>query len=367
MKICTLGGATQDIFIHYKDPESLVITNKRGVRSYLLLEKGAKIDVESIGYSIGGGAVNTAVAFKKLGFSVAAVAKTGAGKAGQYIQDHLAALDIDVSCIIKDKKLGTGLSYIIPSFEGDRTIFAYRGASERLLLSDMPFEQFAQTDCLYVTPLVGYSADVLLPVVQFAKKHKLKIAINPGLWQLTTGCPILAKALKYVDILVVNSQEAKIFLVNLANRLRTKKSQMRVVTRGRLQELPQLIKSLVYIEEINFNLKDFCTEMMHRGPSIVAVTNGDEGVYVAHKDTIYFYPSLSTKVVDTVGAGDAFGSSFSAGIFAGKAIEDALIDGVVNASSVIGYEDATSGLLTQREIMHRVGKIDRSCMRKFRL
>lgn len=367
MKIFTLGGATQDIFIHYKDPESLVIKNKRGVRSYLLLEKGSKIDVESIGYSIGGGAANTAVSFKKLGFSVAAIIKTGAGKAGQYIQNHLEDYGIDTSCIIKDKKLGTGLSYIIPSFEGDRTIFAYRGANEQLAIVDIPFEKLVNADFLYVTPLTGNSADVLLPVVKFTKKHKTKIAINPGLWQLTTGCSILAKALKYIDILVVNSQEAKTFLVNLANRLQTKKTKIAIASRGRLQDLPQLIKSLVYIEEINFNLKDFCTEMMHRGPSIVAVTNGDEGVYVAHKDTIYFYPSMPTKVVDTVGAGDAFGSSFAAGIFLGKSIEDALIDGVINASSVIGYEDATSGLLTSKEIMQRERKIDRSFMKKFKL
>ena len=76
---------------------------------------------------------------------------------------------------------------------------------------------------------------------------------------------------------------------------------------------------------------------------------------------------MPTNVVDAVGAGDAFGASFAAGIFLGKTIEDALIDGVINASSVIGYEDATSGLLTRKEINQRARTIDKLCMKKFRL
>jgi sugar/nucleoside kinase (ribokinase family) len=141
----------------------------------------------------------------------------------------------------------------------------------------------------------------------------------------------------------------------------------KVIASRKLDELPQLIKSLVYIEEINFNLKDFCTEMMHRGPSIVAVTNGQEGVYVAHNKTIYFYPSLPVSVVDTVGAGDAFGACFAAEIFLGSSIENALIAGITNACSVVEYEDATTGLLSRDEITRRAKSINRSLMKKFKL
>ena len=367
LTVFTLGGATQDIFIHYQDPESLVIKNKRETRAYLLLEKGAKITIEHIGYSTGGGAANTAMAFKKLGFSVATIIKTGAGKAGQYVRNHLHSCGIDTQHMIQDKTMGTGLSYIIPSFEGDRTIFAYRGANETLTLKDIPFEALKQSDFLYVTPLSGQSADVLLPVVKFAKKHGLGVAVNPGIQQLSTGCQQLARALKYVDMLVLNSQEAKIFLVSLANQRLPKKLGGTIAPPARLSELPQLIKSLVYIEDINFNLKDFCKEILHRGPSIVAVTNGEEGVYVAQDSTIYFYPSLPTQTVDSVGAGDAFGASFAASIFRGKPVQDAVMDGVINASSVIAHEDATSGLLTKKQINYRMKTIHKQLMKSFRL
>jgi sugar/nucleoside kinase (ribokinase family) len=366
MNVLTLGGATQDIFVHYKDPESLVIKNKRETRSYLLLEKGAKIEIESLSYSTGGGATNTAISFKKLGFAVAPIIKTGAGKAGQYVQSQLEHYGIDTSHIIKDATVGTGLSYIIPSFEGDRTILAYRGANEKMTIDDIPLEALKNAQCLYITSLSGNSAKVLVPVADFAKKHNLRVAVNPGVSQLSVGCKTLAQALKHIDIFILNSQEAKTFLLNLANQLLPKQLEPNKPV-IHIETLPQLIKSLVYIEDINFNLKDFCTEIMHRGPSIIAVTNGEEGVYVAHEKTIYFYPSLPAQVVDSVGAGDAFGSCFAASLFEGYSVEDAIIHGVINASSVIEYEDATSGLLSREEIIKRAQHIDRSLMKTFKL
>jgi len=366
-KIFTIGSATQDIFIHYQNPESLVIKNKRETRSYLILEKGAKIDVETLNYSTGGGATNSAISFKKLDFAVSPIIKTGAGKAGQYIQDQLENYNIDTSYITKDKTTGTGLSYIIPSFEGDRTIFAYRGANKKLTIKEVPLN-IIKKDCnLYITSLSGNASKILLPLTAHAKKQKIKIAVNPGIGQLSTGCKELAQALKNIDIFILNSQEAKTFLQNLAKQLSPKELERDIKSCVAFEKLPKLIQSLVYIENVCFNLKDFCKEIMSRGPSIIVVTNGEEGVYVAYKKTLYFFPSLPTKVVDTVGAGDAFGSCFAASIFKDLSIESALINGIINASSVIGYEDTKTGLLTWKELKKAATKIDKSLIKKFKL
>jgi len=367
MKIFTLGGATQDIFIHYQDPESLVFKSKKEIRSYLLLEKGAKIEVETLSYSTGGGATNSAISFKKLNFDVATFIKIGIGKAGQYVLDQLEKYKINTKYVLRDKKIGTGLSYIIPSFEGDRTIFAYRGANAHLKKSEVPLEAIKKSGHLYITSLSGNSSKVLVPMTNYAKKNNIKVAVNPGVSQLSVGCKTLAEALKNIDIFILNSQEAKIFLLSLAKQLSPKELERDIKSPIKFEELPQLVKSLVYIENINFNLKDFCKEIMSRGPSIVVVTNGEEGVYVAHKKTIYFYPSLPTNVVDTVGAGDAFGSCFTASIFKGLKIEAALINGIINACSVISYEDAKTGLLTWKELEKRAKKVDPLLMKKFKL
>ncbi|HBR70547.1 TPA: carbohydrate kinase [Candidatus Dependentiae bacterium] len=367
MKVFTVGGATQDIFIHYQNPESLIIKNNRETRSYLLLEKGAKIEVEELTYSTGGGATNSAVSFKKLGFDVSPIIKIGIGKAGQYIQDQLEALDIDCSFITKDKSVGTGLSYIIPSFEGDRTIFAYRGANKKLTKNNIPFDAIKTGTFLYITSLSGDSSKMLVPLAIHAKKERVPVAVNPGISQLSSGCKDLARALKDIDIFILNSHEAKIFLQSMSKQLSPKELEKDIQSHVSFEKLPDLIKSLVYIENVCFNLKDFCKEIMSRGPSTVVVTNGEEGVYVAHKKTIYFFPSIPTEIIDTVGAGDAFGSCFSASIFKGLKIEEALINGMINASSVISFEDAKNGLLGWKEIEQKKQKINKILMKKFKV
>ncbi len=367
MKVFTIGGATQDIFIHYQDPESLIIKNNKETKSYLLLEKGAKIEVEELTYSTGGGATNSAFSFKKLGFDVHPVIKTGAGKAGQYIEDQLIKEKINTSYIIKDKNVGTGLSYIIPSFEGDRTIFAYRGANKKLSLKNIPLKEIRSGTYLYITSLSGDASQILVPITKHAKKNNVPVAVNPGASQLCVGCKELAKALKYIDIFILNSQEAKIFLQSLAKQLSPKELEKNIKSTICFEKLPDLVKSLVYIENVCFNLKDFCNEIMSRGPSIIVVTNSEEGVYVAHQKTLYFFPSIPTEIIDTVGAGDAFGSCFAASIFKGLKIEDALINGIINASSVISFEDAKSGLLTWKTLETTRKKIKRSLMKKFKL
>lgn len=367
MNVLTVGSATQDIFIHYNDPESLIMKSARGTRSYLLLEKGAKIDVQAVSYSTGGGATNSAISFKRLGCTVATLIKVGIGKAGHFVTDELQHQGVDISYVIHDKDVGTGLSYIIPSFEGDRTIFAYRGANAHLHETDIPTTLFKTLDAIYLTSLNGESAKLLLPLVHHAQKNNCLVAINPGNRQLQADCNELISALKHIDIFIVNSQEAKTFMASLAPHMSPQELERNIKSPVKFEDLPSLIQSLIYIENINFNLKDFCKEVMSRGPSIVVVTNGDEGVYVAHGKTLYFSPSLPANVVDTVGAGDAFGSCFTAQILQGKTVEQALIRGVVNASSVISFEDAKTGLLTSSELENRTKKIKKGLIKQFRL
>ena len=49
------------------------------------------------------------------------------------------------------------------------------------------------------------------------------------------------------------------------------------------------------------------------------VTDGSNGIYAATKDKIYHSESLRIKnVLNTLGAGDAFSSTFCANIYKGK-------------------------------------------------
>ncbi len=52
--------------------------------------------------------------------------------------------------------------------------------------------------------------------------------------------------------------------------------------------------------------------LLERGPSVVLLTDGDRGVVVLTRAATVDVPVPSVAVVDTVGAGDAFGGAFLA-------------------------------------------------------
>jgi sugar/nucleoside kinase (ribokinase family) len=101
------------------------------------------------------------------------------------------------------------------------------------------------------------------------------------------------------------------------------------------------------------DVRQYFSEIHQRGPRIIVVTNGAEGVYVATEETIYFHKSIPTDVINTVGAGDAFGSTFFGMLMQGADIQKAIAYGVINSSAALVGPDAQSSLLTRHELDQR--------------
>jgi len=367
-KIMTIGAATTDTIIEYTDPETLNLHSTRGTLSYLLLEEGKKIEITWLGEFSGGGGTNSAVAFKKLGFDVICVAKVGPDNAGNHIIDELNKAGVETNYIQRDKKERTALSYIIPSLKGDRTIFAYRGANANLMANDIPLDAIAYCQQLYITSLSGDSSMQLPLITQVAKQHGVPIAINPGFSQLRLGADFIAQSLKDIDILIVNSHEAKQLMVSLLKLQGGLNKNTISYQSQNKSTMPSLLGNPITHEEVSFRLTDFFRLVLTLGPRLVIATNGDEGVYVADKEQVYFHPILeNSKTVNTLGAGDAFGSTFVAFTAQGKTVEQAIYAGIINSSSVVGYRDAKTGLLSEKELHERLQNVPDSKLQKYKL
>ena len=101
MKILTLGGATQDIFIQQENAQTIELTYQDSKNTFLLLQEGSKIEIDSLHYASGGGATNSAVAFKRLGLDVATFFKVGNDAQGSMLLQELKDEEIDIQkCII---------------------------------------------------------------------------------------------------------------------------------------------------------------------------------------------------------------------------------------------------------------------------
>jgi sugar/nucleoside kinase (ribokinase family) len=351
-KVLTIGGATLDTIISYEDMETLIHQRKGASQSYLLLEEGKKIEVTQQEVVSGGGATNTAVAFKRQGYEVILFCKIGRDLSGQLVLKELQDYGLNTQYISYDEKVATATSFIVPSLKGDRAVFAYRGANANLLMKDLALEHIKECQFIYITSLSKASAEQLPQIVTAANKAKVPVAINPGVSQLQKGAEELKKSLPGIDIFILNEEEAKTFMVALHGD-----SEIAEQTGAK-----RLIDSKVSFTHGYFNLREFFKKVLDRGPRVVVVTNGSEGVYVATREKLYFHKAPKIKVINTLGAGDAFGSGFTGALYKGHAISDAIRMGVLNSASVIQYSGAKKGLLTTEQLHQCLQESDASLL-----
>ncbi len=369
-KVLTIGSGTQDIFIEHEGTEFMSLATKSSSIQYALFESGEKIEVKNILYHTGGGSTNSSVSFKRLGFDSSCFCQIGNDIAGKLILEKLKKEKVNTKNIKISKKQQSGTSFIISSQHGERTIFAYRGANAYVTKKQIPFNEIKKQDFIYITSLSNDSAELLPEIARSAKKNNVGVAINPGISQLTKGTLILKKSLKYIDTFILNSTEARQFMIAL---IETDENYKKLLKSSRdktthcTQKDPCLIENPIIYENINFSIYKFFKEVLKMGPKTVVITNGANGVYVGTKKEILFHPSIKTKVVDVVGAGDSFGSCFVASLILKNKIEDALRFGIINSSSVISKVGAKTGLLTMRKIKEKANKLNKKLLKKYPL
>lgn len=358
MKLLTIGGATYDILIQYNEAEILHRHQTGTKQSFLLLEEGKKIEVDGLDYKTGGGATNSAVSFARLGFEVSALFKVGNDFQGKFIKDTLQQEGVAIHLAQTTSELPTSSSCIISCPSGERTLLVYRGASKLLKEQEIPVEVFSTTQGVYITALSGQAMSLLPIMTKLAKQAGNLVAVNPGTNQLKGTASQLCSALSTIDILILNSFEASLLMCSLD--LPADNQQPTLINNS-----PKLLCAPVTYEGKCFNINQFFTTLLRQGPSMIVVTNGAEGVYVATGNEILFHPSLPTNIVSTLGAGDAFGSAFTAAIIEKQKIDDAIRCGILNSSSVLKHYDAKTGLLPKKEMITQLSTIDKRLLQRF--
>ncbi|MBQ9245588.1 carbohydrate kinase family protein [bacterium] len=335
--IITVGSATLDAFIETDAANIVSVSSLNTKKDFMAYPYGAKIEIDNFEFETGGGALNTAVNFSNLGFKTSAIVKIGADIQSGKIKKVFENAHVDTSNIISSKKYQTGFSIILTSFQGDRTVLAHRGANAHLEKDDINFDAIKKSKWLYLAPLNGESTKVLDEVAMFAEKHDVNLAINVGTSSIKQGKKNLTEVLKSAEVIILNKDEAAL-LTGIEVRPDTKKEKFS-------EEIihPDIIKML---KELNYK-KD----------KITIITDGKNGVYAFDSHKFYHCGEFPAKVVSTLGAGDAFASTFVASLEKTKNnIEKSLQYASVNAASVVEHFGAQSGFLSFDEIEKRLKK-----------
>lgn len=334
-KVITIGSATVDVFVECDEANIVSVCTKDHNRDFMSYPYGAKIDISSFSSRVGGGGINTACNLANLGYDTSAIFKIGDDIYSEGIMHFFKNHKVSLKHIIQKKDVSTGFSIILVSFQGDRTVLAHRGANATIKKEEIDFDAIKEADFIYVAPLNGESNAVIEPLVDYAHKHDLTICFNAGTTSLKKGRKHLDKILKYAHVVVLNKEEA-IMATGIQVRPDTKTEKFS-------QEL------------VHPDIKKMLKTMKVQEYQVIVITDGNKGAYAYDGKKYYFCPTFPSPVVSTLGAGDAFASTFCGALHRTDInIGLSLMYGSVNSASVVSEFGATDGLLTFEEIEKRL-------------
>jgi sugar/nucleoside kinase (ribokinase family) len=314
--IITIGSATLDVFLisnQFKFVRSKIFSTGIGE----CVPFGSKIEVAEIVRSTGGGATNAAATFRNLGFATGVLCRVGRDSAAQDVIQDLKKYRLDTG-LIKQVQGETGYSTLLTDKRtGERSIMVYRGVSAHFSPADIAWSRL-QARWIYLTSLGGNVA-LVKKIVAHCARHRINLAWNPGSADIKTDPAAIRRLLPKVKILLVNQEEGRLLTGETAPVVMLTK----LATRG----------------------------------NIVIVSSGSRGADAIKDGVLYHSGTTGVKAVSRTGAGDAFGSGFTAALMKYGDVARALQVGTVNAESVIKIFGAKTGLLSTWPKLSQTKKI----------
>ncbi|MDH3668253.1 MAG: carbohydrate kinase family protein [Paracoccaceae bacterium] len=351
MRSLHVGSAMIDIIciVAAENIERMTFTNEG--KAFLMVETGRKVAAESITNHVGGGACNTAVGLTRRGWLTDVLAKTGEDLNAEAVREHLELNGVSTEHLITAERLATGTAVMVASHDRNASIFVHRGANETLAPCDLPDEIFAGRDLVYVAPLSSASADCMPDLVARAKRAGALVAVNPGIRQLASRTQAFIDALADIDLISVNRVEAETLVPAIMARAAPGDA-------GPPPENgPELMKRGLTFGGFEIGLAPFMEALRTLGPRWVLVTDAIKGAYLAAPEGIFWRPALPVTVQGTAGAGDSYTSTLTAALAEGLEPAEAMLEAAINAASVVGALDTTSGLLTPEQTARRLAAL----------
>jgi sugar/nucleoside kinase (ribokinase family) len=336
LKIVTIGSATIDVFVKCDDANIVSVNSKDRKADYMSYRYGAKLDITDFDTKVGGGGVNTAVNFANLGYDTSAIFKIGKDIYSKGIFKFFEDKKVNLSHIVQTSKTTTGFSIILVSFEGDRTVLAHRGGNGEIKKEDIDFEAIKDAEFLYLAPLNGKSTKILEPIIDFAHKNDLKICVNAGSSSIKKGFEYMKRILEYAQVVVMNKEEAQMCT--------------------KIEVRPDTAEECYSDKPIHPDIVSILKKLKVQDYQVIVMTDGGNGAYAyAGGEKVYYAPVFPGKIVSTLGAGDAFASTFCASMHKTNLdIGKSLLYASINSGSVVSAFGATEGLLTFDEVEEKL-------------
>lgn len=315
-KTMSIGGATFDLFVRLHQPL------EAGKNADIRFPVGAKIPVHEIIETCGGGASNTAVGLARLGCDAAFCGVVGNDQWGEKLLENLRREGVDTSAATVVEGENSSSSIILSVSGGERVILYNTGANAHLADPTFDRENAATREWIFLNHINEQSCEIDDDLLRILEERTRSVGFtwNPGGCQIEQGIKRsdIAALLKHTRLLLLNKEEALAF--------------------ARAPDERSAISLL-----------------LGAGVQTVCITDGANGSMAADATRTYACPVITnTSIVDTTGAGDAFGVGMTWGILRGMDLPNCLRAGTINAASVLGFLGAQAGLLTDIEMQKRL-------------
>ena len=310
-----IGDTTQDIFLGMSDASVQCDINDEHCRICFDYADKIAVDTKTDVPAVGN-AANHAIGMARLGLRAAVYTVIGDDVQGHLAADIFRENGVDPQYVTFDKKNGTNFSAVI-NYQGERTILVYHEPRDYKL---PPLES---TAWMYLTSASGDGVDALHQQVgsYLEDNPDVKMAFNPGTHQMHLGKEKLLPLLQHTQALFLNREEsARVLGVETSD------------------------------------VKELCALYHEIGVKLMIMTDGPDGSYVSDGKTIWFLPIFDGPVIERTGAGDSYGAGFLGATLAGKPINEAMLWGNANSTSVVTKIGAREGLLTPDGIAELMAK-----------
>lgn len=304
------GDIVIDAFIRLKDAHVTCKINNEDCE--ICMKFGQKIPFEGVDeiFAVGNGP-NAAVAAVRLGLASTVVANVGDDRNGADCVKQLESEGMNTEYVRTHPGFKTNYHYVL-QFGAERTILVKHAA--------FPYQlpAFSETpQWFYLTSLPLETLDYQLEIARYAKANGVKIAFQPGTFQMQLGKDKLKEVYEATEIFFCNKEEAQ---------------QILGTQEGDVKKLMQMMQVL--------------------GPKIVVITDGRNGSSILDASGAYHAPMYPdpAEPISRTGAGDATASTTVAYIIKGKEPREALLHGMINSAYVVQKVGAQAGLLKAEEL-----------------
>ncbi len=223
----------------------------------------------------GGSVFNTAIMLSRLGLNVSMLTKTGKDLLGDSLIDIMKHENINTRYVFQDKAIQTSLAFAKLDKKGDSSFSFYKhmGPENKFESVDLSKNVFKNASFFHTASGYTYADDTFsnsLNLLKKAEKNKIVTSYDPN-WRenriknKSVAIKRIKSLLPYVNIFKLNDTDA--------------------MSITRKKTLSKALASL---------------------PKGSIVTLGKKGVFYWNGTKKYFVPSFKVKVIDTIGAGDAF-------------------------------------------------------------